>query len=104
MKGWELTGKETLGMAVVEEEGSPLHHTTPGPRVMQNQLDRSLESFIVEAEEKILKDLQKAMLKRSACSWEVICLVVIVILHVLENDSWRLLYWKYHRQEVSTHS
>ena len=101
MKGWELTGEESLGMTPIDKDNSPFYRRIPAPRVMQNQLDSNLEAFIFKTEKTVLKDLQEAILKRSTYSWNIVCLTTIVLLHVLEKDSWRLLYWKYHPQEVS---
>ena len=100
MKGWDIAGEETLGLSNIEDVRCPLNGTIPAPRVLQNQLDRNLESYIIAKERNLLRALQNAVLNRS-CSWVVISLAVIVILHVLERDSWRLTYWMNRHEEVS---
>ena len=57
MKGWEIAGEEALGMRPVEDAHSPLYGTVPAPRVLQNQLDRNLESYIIGKERLFLKTL-----------------------------------------------
>ena len=101
MKGWEISGDDRLGMTLVKDMRSPLHGTVPAPRVLQNQLDSNLESYIMRRERDLLRAVQNAMLKQRSSSWVVISLVVVVFLHVLERDIWRLMYWKYHREDVS---
>jgi len=101
MKGWSITGKEDLGMRVVEDMECPLNGSIPAPRVLQNQLDRNLESYIVTRERDLLKAVQRGFRKSRSVGWNVICAAVIFILHVLERDTWRLMYWRKRREEVS---
>ena len=101
MKGWEISGEDKLEMTTVDDIRSPLHGTVPAPRVLQNQLDRNLELYIMKKEADLLKAVQSGMLRRYSTSWEVISLAVVMFLHVLERDIWRLMYWKYHSEDVS---
>lgn len=88
-------------MTVVEDMECPLNGSIPAPRVLQNQLDRNLESYMVAKEQGLLKAVQREIRKNRLACWDVICAAVIFILHVLERDSWRLMYWRKHREEVS---
>lgn len=101
MKGWAIAGEETLGMCLVEEVACPLRGTTPAPRVLQNQLDRNLELYIAMNEQRLLKAIQRDLRRLRAENWDTISTAVIIILHVLERDTWRLMYWRKHREEVS---
>src|SRR4051794_6466189 len=93
MKGWEVSGAETLGMHQVVDKESSLYGTTPAPRVLQNQLDRKLEEYCAETEVVCLNGLQRAMLRKTAKQWTVIFTATLLLLHVWERDIWRLLYW-----------
>ena len=101
MRGWEIAGKELLGMAMIDDIYCPLHGSVPAPRVLQNQLDRNLELYIIAKENQLLKTIQFALMKKHVYCWNSISLAVIVMLHVLERDSWRLMYWRKHGEEVS---
>jgi hypothetical protein len=101
MKGWSITGEDTLGMCVVEDMECPLNGSIPAPRVLQNQLDRNLESYIVAKEQDLLQAVQRGLRKSRSVGWNVICAAVIFIVHVLERDTWRLMYWRKRREEVS---
>ena len=87
-------------MGRIGDEECPLFSTIPAPRVLQNQLDRKVESYIVLAGHKLLKEGQKAMLRAKASECHAI--FVAVILHVTEMDVWRSLaeHWLLH-PEVS---
>ena len=61
-----MGGDELLGMSVIEEPASLLHNTVPAPKVIQNQLDHLLEGKIYDTEEKLLKELQKLIRRRTA--------------------------------------
>ena len=87
-------------MPVVEEKNSPLYGTVPVPRVLQNQLDHPLECRIYETEHSLLDRLQKAMLKKERPDWMPIFLALVIILHVFERDTWRLMYWVHHSEEA----
>jgi hypothetical protein len=100
MKGWEIAGEETLGMRAVEDDESPLHGSIPAPRVLHNQLDGKLESYIVAKEKKLLKAMQRAFRKGGA-EHHTICIAVVAVLNILERDTWRLLYWTNQCGEVS---
>lgn len=100
MKGWIMRGEETLGMAVVNEERSPLNGTVPVPRVLQNQLDHKLEQEVIKTEHKLLKELQRVMRRRNRHQWIVVFVAVVIVLHVLERDTWRLLYWVHRPEQV----
>ena len=100
MKGWEICGHERLGMKVVDRIESPLHGSVPAPRVLQNQLDHLLEYEIVETERHLLKNLQKAIKASDRKSWVATFLATAIILHVMERDAWRLLYWVHHHEQV----
>ena len=97
MKGWQLIGPETLGMPLFPD-GS-----LPAPRVLQNQLDRILESHIARAEGLVLKELQGAMLRSRSCSSIVVFIGVFLVLHVRERDIWRLAHWIINPDVVSVH-
>lgn len=87
-------------MDVVNDIHSPLHGTVPVPRVLQNQLDHLLEMQIADIESELFLRLQKTMRLRKRADWVSIFLAVILILHVIERDIWRLLYWLRHHEEV----
>jgi len=101
MKGWQICGHEYLGMDIVDNIESPLHGTIPVSRVLQNQLDHLLELEIVQTERLLLKNLQKAMRLSDRSSWIIIFLGIAIMLHAMERDTWRLLYWVHHQEEVS---
>ncbi|KAF2158745.1 hypothetical protein M409DRAFT_61404 [Zasmidium cellare ATCC 36951] len=63
MSGWQMSGLDWLGMFLVVDECSPLYGSVPAPRVLQNQLDRQLETYIATVEAKFLKELSSAMLR-----------------------------------------
>lgn len=63
MKGWEISGEQTLGMCNVTDVSSYLFDTILAPRVLQNQLDRNIELYIAKTELELLKALQNAMLQ-----------------------------------------
>lgn len=101
MKGWEIAGDETLGMSVVSDDDCPLHGSVPAPRVLQNQLDRRLECYIVEKERELLAAVQRAFREGGSEQRDMTSLAVMVVLHVLERDTWRLVYWTNRCGEVS---
>ena len=102
MQGWSIVGgDEILGMSVIDEPASLLHNTVPAPKVIQNQLDHLLEGQIYDTEEKLLKELQKLIRRRDRGQWIVVFLSLVIVLHVLERDTWRLIYWVVHKAEVS---
>ena len=103
LKGWTITGEETLGMQTVEDTDCPLYGTVPAPRVLQNQLDRSLEVYIIAKEKELLKTIQRE-LRGGPQGLDVVSASAIFILHVLEKDIWRLMYWRKRREEVSLRS
>jgi hypothetical protein len=90
IRGWQIRGKEWLNMSVVELADCPLHGTIPAPRVLQNQLDLYLESYIVNIERRLITQLHNARAKRS--DWLPVFLAAHIFLHTLERDIWRLLY------------
>jgi hypothetical protein len=100
MKGWEVCGHERLGMKTVDRIESSLHGSVPAPHVLQNQLDHLLEYEIVETERHLLKNLQKIIKASDRKSWVATFLATAIILHVMERDAWRLLYWVHHQDQV----
>lgn len=94
MEGWALTGKETLEMREVNDIECPLHGSIPAPRVLQNQLDRNLESCIVTTERILLKSIQRELRKWRPDGRDIVSAAVICIFNVLERDTWRLMYWR----------
>src|SRR5690242_8155621 len=101
MEGWQLEGEDLLEMPVVKQSDCPLYNKVPVPRVLENQLDLHLESYIVDVENKSLKMLQDALLQKSRNSPVDMFLSAVLSLHVVERDIWRLLFWVYHNQQVS---
>lgn len=101
MKGWRLVASDISGMDMVMDAESPLFGTVPAPRVLQNQLDRNLESEIAKLETFLLEELQKAMRHKTGTEWVVVFTAAVVLLHVRERDIWRLEYWIIHQDEVS---
>ncbi|KAH8799640.1 hypothetical protein F5884DRAFT_112259 [Xylogone sp. PMI_703] len=99
MEGWQLEGEDLLEMPVVKQSDCPLYNKVPVPRVLENQLDRHLESHIVNIEGRLLKMLQNALLQKSNSDPIDIFLSVTMILHVVERDIWRLLWWWYHEEQ-----
>ncbi len=102
MKGWEICGHERLGMGIVDRWESPLYGSIPVPRVLQNQLDHLLEAEVVKTEQHLLKTLQKVIRASNRSAWVIIFLAIAIILHVMERDTWRLLYWVNHQEQVSS--
>ena len=105
--GWEIhapeiPGTELLGMHVVDNLDSPLYGTVPAPRVVQNQLDSSLEVHVAQTESKLLTKLEQGMKKRQRGDWVSVFLAVTIVLHALERDTWRLMYWLKHQAAVWT--
>lgn len=100
MKGWEIDKCQTLGMRKITHKDSSLYGTTPAPRVMQNQLDSCLETRIAETELALLKELEKAMLRRSEHSRIAIFIAVVITLHSRERDIWRLEGWLLNQDAV----
>ena len=88
-------------MSRVADKNCSLFNTVPAPRVLQNQLDRSLESYMASMELRLLKELQKAMLQAKANTWIAIFVAVVIILHTRERDIWRLEHWVLHPEVVS---
>jgi hypothetical protein len=101
IKGWEIRGDETLGMCKVTDKTSPLFSIVPAPRVLQNQLDRNLELYIARMECKFLTELQNSMLQRVSQTRIVLFTAVVIALHVIERDTWRLQHWVLHPDVVS---
>ncbi len=101
MKGWEICGHEHLGMDIVGRLESPLYGSIPVPRVLQNQLDHLLEAEIVKTERYLLKNLQKVIRASNRSAWVITFLGIAIILHVMERDAWRLLYWV-NQEQVSS--
>ena len=102
MQGWSIVDSdELLGMSVINEPASLLHKTVPAPKVIQNQLDHLLERQIFEIEESLLNEIQKLIRRRDRGQWIVVFLSLVIVLHVLERDIWRLVYWVHHKEEVS---
>ena len=101
MKGWEIVGRETLGMSKVTDKSSCLFGTIPAPRVLQNQLDRNLELYIARTELEFLRVLQNAMLKTRPRMWIVVFTAVVITLHMRERDIWRLEHWVLNPDVVS---
>jgi hypothetical protein len=85
MEGWEIGGGEALGMCRVPDVTSSLFDSIPAPRVLQNQLERILESYIARAEVEFLKELQNAMLRKRRENWIVVFMAVVITLHVREG-------------------
>lgn len=102
MKGWEICGYERLGMDIVGRMESPLYGSIPVPRVLQNQLDHFLEAEIVKTERYLLKNLQKVIRASNRSAWVITFLGIAIMLHVMERDAWRLLYWVNHEEQVSS--
>ena len=93
MKGWEICGHERLGMDIVGRLESPLYGSIPVPRVLQNQFDHLIEAEIVKTERYLLKNLQRVIRASNRSAWVITFLGIAIILHVMERDAWRLLYW-----------
>lgn len=101
MKGWTIAEKNALGMGMVEDNKCPLHGSVPAPRVLQNQLDRMLELYIMHTELSLLKAIQRTMRAEGAQARKMVCAGIALVLHVLERDTWRLMYWMKHCEDVS---
>lgn len=102
MKGWQISERESLGMPTVTDNRSSLYKQLPAPRPVQNQADQDLERYIADREVSNLRDLQNAMRGTVRKSWIVMFTTVLIILSIRERDIWRLLYWIYHPEQVST--
>ena len=100
MTGWRIVSGKVLGLKKVEEHGSPWFGAVPAPRVVQNQLDHQLEREIIVLERGLLRSIHKTMQKGRRAEWVRVFLAVVLVLHVIEKDTWRLLYWVKHKQEV----
>lgn len=101
MEEWQFADEDLLGMAVVEQSNCPLQSIVPIPRILHNQLDRCLESWIINVESDLLKMLQNVLFKRYRVEKIHLFLTIVVILHMMERNIWRLLYWIYHPEQVS---
>ena len=88
-------------MEIVNQKRSALYGSFPAPRVLQNQLDHLLEIEIAKTEKSLLKNLQKLIRASNRCVWIIVFVGIAVVLHVMERDVWRLLYWVNHREQVS---
>lgn len=95
MKGWEIYGPDRLGMKY-----SPFHGSIPATRVLQNQLDHQLESAIVKTEQRLLMLVQTNLRKSDRHDWIVTFVGIAIILHVMERDAWRLMYWVKHQEQA----
>lgn len=93
--GWQLGASPPI-----TDPSSPYYGSSPAPRVLQNELDRRLEWYISSLESRLLADLRAALVKRTA-PWNDIYLTGLLVLAVVEIDSWRLMYWIRHKEEVS---
>ncbi|EMC98434.1 hypothetical protein BAUCODRAFT_426020 [Baudoinia panamericana UAMH 10762] len=96
IQGWEMSGPEMLGMTVMKNPRSPLLGSVTAPRILQNQLDSLLELYITQCERALLEGLEQSMKKRQRSDWIPIFLAITILLHALERDTWRLLYWLKH--------
>ena len=54
----------------------------------------------METERHLLKNLQKVIKASDRKSWVATFLATAIILHVMERDAWRLLYWVHHQEQV----
>lgn len=101
MKGWEISGQQTLGMCNVTDVSSYLIDTIPAPRVLQNRLDLNLELYIAKTELQLLKALQNAMLQTRPHAWIVVFTATVITLHARVRDIWRLEHWVLNPNVVS---
>lgn len=101
MKGWELITDRTYDSWSISDQESSLFGTVPAPRVLQNQLDRNLASYMAKQEGVFLKELQKAMSHQTKAQWIDVFLAAVILLHIRERDLWRLEHWVVHQDEVS---
>ncbi|KAI6357336.1 hypothetical protein MCOR31_010377 [Pyricularia oryzae] len=92
--GWQLGASPPI-----TDPSSPYYGSSPAPRVLQNELDRRLEWYISSLESRLLADLRAALVKRTA-PWNDIYLTGLLVLAVVEIDSWRLMYWIRHKEEA----
>lgn len=95
MKGWQCEDAP-----LVLDSSNPYNYSQPAPRVLQNQLDQHLEQFITAYEAKLVPEIDKRI-KNWQTSQDAF-LASIVLLKIVENDIWRLMYWVRHRTQVST--
>lgn len=69
LQGWQALDT----MPVIEEADSPYCGMAPAPRVMQNALDASLESYVAEKETSLLAKINAALdYRKDVASWEEI--------------------------------
>ena len=90
---WQLSGDESLGMAVIEDRDSAWYGIKPVPRMIQNQLGHLLEMNMIDLDRKILKGVQALMEQRERRMWVVVTLAVFLLLHIREVDAGRNIFW-----------
>jgi len=88
-----MTLAGALGMSTVTDVRSFLLHSTPAPRVLQNQLDQRLETYCAKREESFLRKLSSTVTNKRSSMWDAIFISAVILLHVRERDIHRLLYW-----------
>lgn len=97
MKGWQ-----TKDWPVIATPSDPYVNTSPAPRVLQNQLDSLLEQYIVSKEEAFLVLLQKTLERRRSGENKMAFVTALIFLKIIERDTWRLMYWVRHKDQVGS--
>ncbi|KAG9249641.1 uncharacterized protein F5Z01DRAFT_668662 [Emericellopsis atlantica] len=87
MKGWQC-----YQTPLVEDFDHPYFDQRPAPRVLQNQLDQHLEAYVADQERGIVGRIKSALSDFDKDRTDGF-FATLVLLSVLEKDSWRLIYW-----------
>jgi hypothetical protein len=95
VKGWEAHEAE-----IVIDMTSPYFWRRPAPRVLQNELDVRLEFYVAELESSLLRQLDRAMIQLKKYTWNELYCTCLLVLAIMERDTWRLVYWVRHKEEV----
>ncbi|PON17994.1 hypothetical protein C2W62_10285 [Candidatus Entotheonella serta] len=95
IKGWQVKGGD-----LIMDHLDPYIYTSPAPKVLQSQLDKILETYIVNTEIKFLDLLQKTLQQRRTEQRRNAFAAAVVFMQIIEKDTWRLMYWLHHRGEV----
>lgn len=97
VQGWEVEGAP-----LVADLDSPFLGKAPAPRVLHNELDLKLETYIQKLELGLLNQVQKSLELQLPGDPLELLVATYIMLSAIERDTWRLLYWIRHKEEVRT--
>lgn len=90
---FRICGSNTVGMPTITDPKSTVYGITPLPRLVNQQLDARVESWMAELEQEVLAELQVKIFRRNPADWFGIYLALFVTLSSLERDTWGLQTW-----------